>query len=355
MSASAGWASDAPTGIGGGEPFGNMPDGTPVHRFAIRGGGLRARILTFGAVVQDLRLDGHDAPLVLGFETLGHYLDHSPWFGAIVGRYANRIAGGRFILDGERFDTDANDNGNTLHGGRDGLDRRVWRLAGRGEDFVTLSLHDPDGAMGFPGGLDISCTYRLKPPATLAVELAATCDRPTLCNLAHHSCFNLDDGGRSDIFGHRLAIAASAWLPLDRRSIPTGEVRPVEGTAFDFVLARPIGGARAGERLLYDHNFCLSAARGPLRQAAWVQGGASGVEMEVWTTEPGLQFFTGHFPDRTVPGLDGIVYRASAGLCLEPQVWPDSPNRPYFPQAVLRPGEEYRQASEFRFRLPGDL
>lgn len=326
-----------------------MPDGAPVRRFTLRGGGLCARILTLGATVQDLRLAGHAAPLVLGFERLDHYLDHSPWFGAIAGRCANRIADARFVLDGERFDLDANDGGNTLHGGRDGFHRRIWRPAGHGEDFVTLSLHDPDGAMGFPGALDVLCTYRLKPPATLCVELVATCDRPTLCNLAHHSYFNLDDGGRGDIFGHRLSIAASAWLPLDRRSIPTGEVRPVEKTAFDFLLARPIG--EAGAR--YDHNFCLSAARGALRQAAWVQGGVSGVEMEVWTGEPGLQFFTGHFSDRAVPGLDGIVYRASAGLCLEPQVWPDSPNRPYFPQAVLRPGEEYRQASEFRFRLPG--
>lgn len=336
----------------GGEPFGETPQGEPVHRLHIEGGGLSARILTFGAVVQDLRLAGHRPPLVLGFERLGGYLDDSPYFGAIVGRCANRIAGAKFILDGERFSTDANEGGNTLHGGAQGLDRRVWRVAEAGPDFVTLSIRDPAGWMGFPGTLDISCTYRLKPPGTLGVELAATCDRPTLCNLAHHSCFNLDDGGRGDILDHRLTISAAAYLPVDGHGIPIGAVLPVEETPFDFVLPRTI---RSGDETRYDHNFCLSAARGPLRRVAWAQGAASGVEMEVWTTEPGLQLFTGHFRDRRVPGLDGIAYRSFSGFCLEPQIWPDSPNRPYFPQAVLRPGERYRQASEFRFRLPGDF
>lgn len=335
-----------------GEPFGETPEGESVHRLTIAGGGLTARILTFGAVVQDLRLAGHDAPLVLGFGTLSRYLDHSVYFGAIVGRYANRIGGARFVLDGERFDTDANDNGSTLHGGCAGLDRRVWRVAASGADFVTLTIRDPDGAMGFPGNLDIACTYRLKPSATLAVELVATTDRPTLCNLAHHSYFNLDDGGRGDISGHRLSIAAAAYLPVDARRVPTGAVLPVEGTAFDFGLARPI--RLPGGEGRYDHNFCLSAARGPLRQAAWAQGLASGIAMEVWTTEPGLQFFSGDFSRRAVPGLDGIVYAPGAGFCLEPQIWPDAPNRPYFPQAVLRPGEEYRQVSEYRLRLPRD-
>ena len=337
-----------------GEPFGATREGEAVRRFAIEGGGLSARILTYGAVVQDLRLAGHHAPLVLGFERLEDYLDHSRYFGAIAGRCANRISGAKFILDGERFELDANDNGNTLHGGAKGLGRRVWRVSETGPDFVTLAIDDPAGWMGFPGTLDIVCTYRLKPPGTLAVELTAACDRPTLCNLAPHSYFNLDDGGRGSILDHRISIAASAYTPVDEQGIPTGEVLPVEGTPFDFVIPRTIRLCE-GEETRYDHNFCLSAARGPLRRTAWAQGAASGVEMEVWTTEPGLQFYTGQFPDRVVPGLDGIFYRSQAGFCLEPQVWPDSPNRPHFPQAVLRPGEEYRQTSEFRFRLPEDL
>lgn len=336
------------------EAFGTTREGDAVQRVTISGGGLTARIITYGAVVQDLRLGGHAAPLVLGFERFEDYLDHSVFFGAIVGRYANRIAGGRFAIDGERFQVEANDRGHHLHGGSNGLYNRVWSIAETGADFVTLAIHDPSGAMGFPGALDISCTYWVRASGTLSVELSATCDRPTLCNLAQHAFFNLDDGGRGTILDHRMTIAAEAYLPIDDDCIPTGEVVPVQGTPFDFVMPRTIRQTR-DDAALYDHNFCLAAARGPLRQAAWVQGGRSGVEMEVWTTEPGLQFFAGQIPDRSVPGLDGIEYRSRAGFCVEPQIWPDSPNRPYFPQAVLRPGEEYRQMSEFRFRLPQDV
>ena len=335
------------------ETFGTTREGEAVHRVEIAGGALSARILTYGAVVQDLRLAGHGAPLVLGFERIEGYLDHSVYFGAIVGRYANRIAGGKFMLDGERFETDANDRGNTLHGGANGLHSRVWRIADRGADFVTLAIGDPSGATGFPGSLDIACTYRIRPPGTLSVELTATCDRATLCNLAHHSYFNLDDGGRGSILDHTLRLSAQAYTPVDENGIPTGEVLPVQGTRFDFVLPRAV--ASDGDDGIYDHNFCLAAQRGELKQAAWARGGRSGIEMELWTTEPGLQFFSGGFPERSVPGLDGTVYKPHAGFCLEPQVWPDSPNRPYFPQAVLRPGETYRQASEFRFRPPSEF
>jgi len=335
-------------------PFGFTRDGKPVERITISNGGLSAHVLTYGAIVQDLRLSGHRAPLVLGFDELQHYFDHSPYFGAIVGRYANRIAGGRFALDGERFETDANDRGNTLHGGSEGLDRRLWTIRDCGPDFVTLTIADPSGSMGFPGSLEIACTYRVALPSTLAIELTATCDRATLCNLAHHSYFNLDDGGRNGILDHRLSIAAQAYLPVDGECVPTGEVVPVEGTEFDFALPRTIRSRSRGFSE-YDHNFCLAAARGEMALAAWAQGPASGVEMEVWTTEPGLQFFAGQFADRAVPGLDGISYRRFAGFCLEPQVWPDSPNRAYFPQAILRPGEEYRQRTEYRFRLASEF
>ena len=336
---------------GGVEDFGITPEGAAVRRISISGGGLRAAVLTWGAVVQELWLDGHDRPLTLGFERLDDYPDHSIYYGAIVGRYANRIAHGRFILDGERFAAEGNDNGHTLHGGSRGIDKRNWELAGHGTDSVTLTLRDPDGAMGFPGNLDISCTYRLQPPGTLAIELSAMTDQPTLCNLAHHSWFNLDDGGAGDILGHRLTIAASAYLPTDAECIPTGAVLPVDGTEFDFRHARTIRVPEGMRPVEYDHNFCLAAVHRPLTQAAWVQGAHSGVEMEVWTTEPGLQFFSGNLPPRDVPGLRGIRYGRHAGLCLEPQVWPDSPNRPYFPQAVLRPGEQYRQTTEYRFRI----
>src|SRR5690606_3976984 len=197
------------------EVFGQTADGEAVHRHVISGGGLTAAILTWGAVIQDLRLADHGAPLVLGFDTLDGYLRRPSYFGAIVGRCANRIAAGRFTIDGERFQADLNDAGlHSLHGGREGFAQRVWRHVDSGEDFVSLALHDPDGMMGFPGALDVTCTYRVRLPGTLSIELEAVCDAPTLCNLAHHSYFNLDNGGAGDILDHRLMINASAYLPV---------------------------------------------------------------------------------------------------------------------------------------------
>lgn len=331
--------------------FGTTAEGEAVHRYQIRGGGLTATVMEWGAVLQDLRLDGHDAPLVLGFEKFEDYPAFSPYFGAIAGRYANRIRDGRFVIEGQRHQADTNFLGkHTLHGGTTGTGKRIWTLAGQGADHLTLTLRDPDGAMGFPGTLDVTCTYRLKLPGTLSIELSATADQPTLCNLTNHSYFNLDDGGRGSILDHRLMLAASAYLPVDDELIPTGVVQPVEGTTFDFLLPRPIRMAEAGAQIVYDHNFCLAAQRGPLKQAAWVQGAASDIEMEMWTTEPGVQFYAGHKVARDVPGLGERKYGAHAGFCLEAQIWPDSPNRPYFPQAILWPGDRYRQVTEYRFR-----
>ena len=317
-------------------------------------GALSARVMTLGASLRDLRMKGHHAPLVLGFEDGAHYPQHSVFHGAICGRFANRLRAGRFVLDGEHYETDLNDGLHTLHGGGAGLWSRIWTIADRGSDFVTLTIRDEHGSNGFPGTLDIACTWRVVPPSTLTVELTATTDRPTLCSLAAHPYFNLDDGGAGDITDHRLMIAASAYLPVDPDGIPTGAVLPVAHTAYDFVLPRPIGLAWEGETFDYDNNYCLAAHPTRLRRAAWVQGARSGVEMELWTTEPGLQFFDGNLPARSVPGLDGIVYGPRAGFCLEPQGWPDSPNHAYFPQAILRPGETYRQTTQYRFRL-GDL
>jgi aldose 1-epimerase len=334
-----------------GEDFGTTEEGEAVQRFSITGAGLSAKVMTWGATLQELAYAGHDAPLVLGFERFDDYPAHSPYFGATAGRYANRIRGGRFMLAGRRFQADTNFLGkHMLHGGSKGLARRVWEVALHGRDYVTLSLHSPDGEMGFPGAIDVTCTYRLKIPATLSIEFAATSDAPTLCNLAHHSYFNLDDGGSRDILDHRLMVNAAAYLPVDEELIPTGVVLPVDGTPFDFRHAREIRMEIEGGQLPYDHNFCLAAARGPLHQAAWVQGAASGLEMEVWTTEPGLQFYAGQNVARDAMGLGGRRYGPYAGFCLEPQVWPDSPNRPYFPQAALWPGEIYRQTTEYRFR-----
>jgi len=323
--------------------LGTLPDGQPVERIEIRGGGLSAAVLTYGAVLQDLRLDGHAPPLVLGFERIEDYLDQSVFFGAIVGRCANRIANGRYRIDGRDYQADRNDRGHTLHGGRGGTDRQNWMLGDHGADFVTLTLTDPAGISGFPGNLSITCTYGLE-AGELRVELSARTDAPTLCNLAHHSWFNLDDGGSGDIGRHVLEIDAESYLPVDEAGIPTGEVRPVEGTTFDFRRPR-----RIGQAALYDHNFCLAESRRASTRAARLEGVRSGIAMEVWTTEPGLQFFGGDIPPRSAPGLGGRHYGRSAGLCLEPQMWPDAPNHPHFPPALLRPDETYRQASGFRF------
>lgn len=336
-----------------GEHFGETGDSAVVRRFTIAGGGLTARIMEWGAVVQDLRLDGHDAPLVLGFEKFADYPQFSPYMGAIAGRCANRIANGRFVVDGHRYQADTNFLGkHTLHGGAQGFGKRMWQVADHGADFVSLKLHSPDGDNGFPGELDATCIYRLRNPGTLSIELTATASEPTLCNLTNHSYFNLEDGGAGDILDHRLMLAAAAYLPVDDELIPTGVVQPVAGTAFDFMQARPIRYAEAGgDQIVYDHNFCLAATRGPLRQAVWAQGPRSGVEMEMWTTEPGVQFYAGHKVAREQDGLGGRRYQAHAGFCLEAQVWPDAPNHPYFPQATLWPGEIYRHVTEYRFRL----
>ncbi|MBL8579573.1 MAG: galactose mutarotase [Mesorhizobium sp.] len=335
-----------------GEIFGTTADGKPVHRFGITGGGLTAHVMTWGASVQDLRLAGHDAPLVLGFDTFEPYPQYSSYMGAIAGRYANRIANGQFTIDGKTYQADKNFLGkHTLHGGSHSYGKQVWDVASHGVDFVTLSLRDPDGAMGFPGNLDVVCTYRVKAGGVLSVELTATTDKPTLCNLAHHSYFNLDDGGSGDILGHSMVIPAGAYLPVDDELIPTGVVQPVDDTAFDFRKPRAVDLEEEGEQVLYDHNFCLHSDKGPLRQATWVKGATSGVEMEVWSTEPGVQFYAGAKIERPVPGHEGRMYKAYAGLALEPQVWPDSPNRAYFPQALLRPDEVYRQVTEYRFSM----
>jgi aldose 1-epimerase len=327
--------------------FGRTADGTAVHRLAISGGGLTASIMSWGAVLQDLRLDGHPHPLVLGFASFDHYPALSPHFGAIAGRYANRIRQGRFSIDGERLQADTNFLGkHLLHGGGAGTGKRVWAIEDHGADFVRLGYLATDGEMGFPGAIRLSCTYRTVPEGRLVIELTGEADAPTLCNLAHHSYFNLDNGGRGGILDHRLQILADAYLPVDGELIPTGRVVPVEGTPFDFRAARRIGD---GGGQAYDHNFCLSAERVPLRRIARLEGATSGLTMEVWSTEPGLQFYDGARVAREVPGLDGVICGAHAGLCLEPQVWPDSPNRPYFPQAILRPGEIYRQVTEYRF------
>lgn len=320
------------------EIFGHMPDGRPVEAIRLRGSHLAATVLTMGATVQDLRLDGVSHPLVLGFPELAPYMSEGLYVGALVGRVANRIGQARFVLDGREVRVDANERGNLLHGGRDGIHHQIWTVADRRSDRVVLTLDLPDGHMGFPGAVSIRAGISVSGDA-LGFDLAATSDAPTPVNLAHHGYFALDQSG--DIRGHVLRVAADHYLPVDAGLIPTGEVAPVAGTAFDFRAGRRIDPAG------YDHNLCLGPARAPLRAVAEL-GSASGLTMRVETTEPGLQIYDGrHFSG--IRGLDGQSHGAFAGLALETQGWPDAVNHPHFPDTILRPGQTYRAVTRYGF------
>jgi len=330
--------------------FGKMPDGSPVYAVTIGAGDLKTEIITYGASIRDLRLAGADHPLVLGFPDFDNYLVDRGFFGAVAGRCANRIGGGRFTLDGRDIQLTRNENGAThLHGGTVGFAYRNWTLEGHDDEAVALSIVAEDGEEGYPGRAEVNLVYRVEAPGTIRMSVTATTDAPTLVNIAQHSYFNLDGGGT--ILDHKLTFAANSYLPVDALLVPTGEIAPVAGTAFDFRQARPIRFEEGGRLAAYDHNFCVARERATApRFAARLEGGRSGVAMEIETTEPGIQFYDGARTTTKSTGLGGAPYGAHSGLCLEPQVWPDSPNHKDFPSAVLRPGETYRQETLFRFK-----
>jgi aldose 1-epimerase len=344
-------------------PFGVMSDGAAVERITLRGAaGFEAAIIPFGATLQALKVpdrSGQCDDIVLGHDDLDGYLAARRYFGATIGRYANRIAGASFQLDGTKVVLDANDGANMLHGGLSGFDRKLWRIddiSAQPEPSVTLACVSADEEGGFPGRLDVRVIYRLSGPTELAITLEATTDRPTVVNLTNHSFFNLDGAhSGSDILGHRLSIAAERYLAIDADSIPLHEPpRPVEGTPFDFRKSETIGARiRSDHEQLrrgrgYDHNFCLAPECG-LHLAARLQSPRSGRVMELSTDQPGLQFYSGNFLDGTAAGKGGKLYRQSDALCLEPQAWPDTPNRADFPSARLEPGQRYRHEIVYRF------
>ncbi|MDQ0457361.1 aldose epimerase family protein [Rhizobium paknamense] len=330
------------------EEFARLPDGSVVERVTLSGGGLMARVLTFGSVIQDLRLAGHAPPLVLGFESFASYLEHSPYFGATPGRVANRLAEGRFTLDGRAYQLECNEGGVThLHGGSDGLAVRNWSIIDLAGDRVVMEVRDPDGRAGYPGTVTARVTYHLQPEGVLAVRYEATADQPTPVNLCQHSYFNLD--GTADILDHELEVAAETYLPVNERLIPHGHAAPVAGTAFDFRVSRPIRTEDQGVQVPFDHNFCLSSSRVAKRPVGKVASPLSGVSMTVATTEPGVQFYAGVYLDVPVAGLEGRRYGPYAGLCLETQIWPDAINQTGFPEAVLRPGEVLVQETDYIF------
>jgi aldose 1-epimerase len=334
---------------------------TPVHEATLRSAaGAEAKIMTYGAVVRDLVVPGPKGMqrVVLGFPDFAPYPEHSPHFGAIAGRFANRIARGRFTLDGATHQLPLNQAGkHSLHGGGNGFGKRVWTIVDHDEASVTLALVSKDGDAGYPGTLTLFATYALAEPATLRMMLHATTDAATIVNLCHHSYFNLD--GSPDILDHALEVRANLTTPVDADLIPNGALAPVAGTPFDFRVARPIRHMGAdGARHWYDHNFVLRRDRLSLSvlpgveiaQAATLSSAKSGLAMEVWTSEPAMQVYDGFKVSTPVAGLSGTPYGACAGICLEPQHVPDSPNLPHFPSTVLRPGEVYRQVTEYRFR-----
>ena len=323
--------------------FGHMPDQTPVERVEISGGGLTANVLSYGAVLQSLRLEGHDAPLVLGFPEFAPYLTQSPYFGATAGRCANRIRDGHLEIDGTTYQLDTNFLGkHSLHGGVVSMGKRVWEIHKTSESSVSLGISLADGEMGYPGNLSARVTFTVLDGGVFDVQMEASTDAPTLCNLAHHSYFNLS--GEETISNHTLEVRAETYLPVDDELIPTGQQAEVTGTGFDFRQARPVSQAHK-----IDHNFCLSKTRQPIRTVAHVTSAKSGVAMAVRTTEPGLQVYDGAKIDIDLPGLSGAPMRAFAGLALEPQIWPDANHNLDFPQAILRPGEIYRQHTQFIF------
>lgn len=332
--------------------FGRMRDGSVVEAISIAADGIAANILTFGASLADLVVVTPDGPrsVVLGFDSLDGYLAHGAFFGAIAGRCANRIAGGRFTLDGTEHQLDLNEAGRThLHGGADGFFRRNWTVVDASDDSVLLGLASPDGDQGYPGKVIATCRYSLD-AGRLRIALGARSDAPTLMNLATHAYFNLDGGGT--VLDHRLRIAAEAYTPVDSQNTPTGDVLAVDETPFDFRELRQIRNGPDGAHAAYDHNFVLAMQPAPEPwHAARLEGQHSGIRLDLWTTEPGLQFYDGGFLPVAPPLRGGVEGVRHGGLCLEPQRFPDAANHPHFPSAVLRPGEIYSQVTEYRFSM----
>ncbi len=337
--------------------FGKMPDGTGIEIYTLQSSQVKVRIMTYGARVVSLEVpdrNGKIADVVLGYDTFTPYTQPpKTYFGAIVGRYANRIAHGSFPLDGKEVHVVKNESGNTLHGGAQGFDSRVWKahVIPNGVEFTLIS---PDGDQGFPGTLTAHVRYTLEQDS-LKIDYSATTDKDTVINLSNHSYFNLAGEGDGNILGDLLTIPADRYTPIDSHLIPTGKLAPVAGTPFDFRKQTEIG-ARINENdeqlklgQGYDHNWVLNGTPGELREAARVVEPKSGRVLTVKTTQPGLQFYTGNMLDGTAHGKQGHIYGKHAALCLETQHFPDSPNHPNFPSTELKPGQTFHAVTVFTF------
>lgn len=346
------------------EVFGKLPDGRVVDLYTLENPkGLKVKIMTYGATIVALEAPdrkGNRQDIVLGHDNLEGYLTESPYFGAVVGRYANRIKRGRFSpsktssMDNVTYQLTINDGRNHLHGGVRGFDKVLWTAEPvKEKDAVGLRLYytSPDGEQGYPGELKAVAIYTLTADDRLKVEFQATTDKPTIVNLSNHSYFNLSGQGSGDILDHELMLNCNHYLPVDEELIPTGEIRNVQGTPFDFTLPQPIGARIAEIPGGYDHNYVINGEIDELKLAAIVTEKQSGRRLKLYTTCPGVQFYSGNFLDGTICGKEEKIYQKHGALCLEPQFFPDSPNHPNFPSVRLNPGEEFYQYSIYEFGI----
>jgi aldose 1-epimerase len=342
------------------EFFGRLADGTEVETFILTNShGLEIKVMNYGATLLSLRIpdrNGKFADVVLGHRNLENYLkrETNPYFGSTIGRYANRIKRGKFYLDGKEYNLTINDGKNHLHGGTNGFDRKVWKAEPFKEEKavgVKFSYFSKDGEEGYPGNLSCSVTYRLTEDNELILNYFAITDKPTHVNLTNHAYFNLKGEGNATILDHELLINADYFTPVDEELIPTGEIKSVKGTPWDFTEPKPIGKDIGKVQGGYDHNFVLRKEEKPLRLAARLYEPKSGRMMEIFTTEPGIQFYSGNFLDGSITGKSGKPYLKYGGLCLETQHFPDSPNHPDFPSTVLRPGEKYESMTIYKFSV----
>ena len=336
--------------------YGKTQDGQPVEMYTLTNkNGMTAKVITYGAILTELDVpdrNGKSADIVLGFTNLNDYLTRNPFFGAIAGRYANRIAKGQFTLDGKTYHLPINNGPNSLHGGNKGFDKRVWKAEPKQTSegsSVAFTYVSADGEEGYPGKLTATVTYTLTHDNSLKLDYVATTDKPTVVNLTNHSYFNLAGEGSGTIDDQVLWLNADRYTPFDQTQIPTGDIAPVKGTPLDFTTPTPIGARIDQVEPGYDHNFVLNGPAGQLSPCAKVTDPKSGRVMEVFTTQPGVQLYTANHLNGTLSGPSGRPYGKHSAFCLETQHYPDSPNHPNFPSTVLRPGQTYHQVTVFKF------
>jgi aldose 1-epimerase len=343
------------------KPFGQTPANEPVILYTLKNTqGMEVHIINYGAIITKIIVPDKNEVMedvVLGFDNVADYIKDSPYFGAVVGRYGNRIAGGKFSLDGKNYTLAAQNNGQHLHGGLKGFDKKVWKTSAKKDGSITFSYLSKDGEEGFPGNLEIQVTYTLNEDNAISMDYVAKTDQATVLNICNHSYFNLAGNAKRDVLAHKIQLNAPFFIPIDKVLIPTGEIKSVTGGPFDFTTMKQIGqDINAADEQIgygggYDHCYAFDKAPGAYGKIARVEEPESGRVMEVFTTEPGVQFYTGNNLDGHLKGKYGAVYNKRTGFCLETQHYPDSPNKPNFPSTVLRPGETYTSKTVYQFSV----